>query len=136
MIEEAESALKALGSSWEWLEDDNLKTITSVLPAVRVDNEGPHRTGTISFYNSIVAAYLGWNDRRNEGKRAIRTSDGEALDPSFMEDAARLMEEICVAVPWQKGDAIIVDNRLVMHARRTFTGPRRILAAIGRDPSR
>ena len=31
---------------------------------------------------------------------------------------------------WKKGDVLLIDNRLVLHARRSFSGPRRILASI------
>lgn len=65
--EGAEKELISLGSTWEWLDNGNLKTTTSVLPGVRFDN-GPHRTNTKTFFNSIVAAYAGWNDSRNVGE--------------------------------------------------------------------
>jgi hypothetical protein len=58
-IEGAEEKLSELGSSWEWLPDGSLKTITKALPAVRDDN-GPGRTNTRNFFNSMVAAYTGY----------------------------------------------------------------------------
>ncbi|RYH19221.1 hypothetical protein EON65_26350 [archaeon] len=95
------------------------------------------RTQSTSFFNSLVAAYTGWNDTRNRGEEAVILAEtGEVLDPAFMRDCQRIMEEICVAIPWQKGDVMLLDNRTVMHSRRTFEGPRRILAALGRDPNR
>ena len=103
------------------------------MPAVKRDQ----RTQSTSFFNSLVAAYTGWNDSRNRGDEAVILAEtGEVLDPVFMGDCQRIMEEICVAIPWQKGDVMLLDNRTVMHSRRTFEGPRRILAALGRDPSR
>jgi hypothetical protein len=38
--DEAEAKLQELGSSWEWLPDGNLKTITATLPAVKVRGAG------------------------------------------------------------------------------------------------
>jgi alpha-ketoglutarate-dependent taurine dioxygenase len=35
-----------------------------------------------------------------------------------------------VVFRWQKGDIIAIDNWTVMHARKTFVRPRRILAAL------
>lgn len=133
IIEQAEMALQKLGSSWEWLPDGSLKTITSTVPAVRID-QGEKRSGNKTFFNSIVAAYTGWNDSRNDGSKAVRTSDGEYLDPTFMIDAEEIMQDICVAIPWQSGDLLLLDNRTTMHSRRVFEGPRRILAALARDP--
>jgi len=33
---------------------------------------GVLRTNRKTFFNSIVAAYVGWNDSRNDGKKAVR----------------------------------------------------------------
>ena len=33
-------------------------------------------------------------------------------------------------MPWQSGDALILDNATVQHARQAFTPPRRILASL------
>jgi hypothetical protein len=56
--EEAETKLAQLGSTFEWLDNGDLKTITSVLPAVRLD-AGPRRSQEKTFFNSMVAAYTG-----------------------------------------------------------------------------
>eukprot|EP01040_Poterioochromonas_malhamensis_P005830 gene5830-6270_t len=133
--EEAEVALQKLGSSWEWLSNGDLKTVTALLPAVKVD-AGVNRSDVRTFFNSLVAAYTGWNDVRNDGTKAVVSGDGEYLSPQLMEDAKTIMDEISVAVPWQKGDVFLVDNRTAMHSRRPFEGPRRILAALARDPNR
>ena len=41
-----------------------------------------------------------------------------------------------MAFKWEKGDVILIDNRTVMHSRRPFEGPRRILASLVLDPDR
>jgi alpha-ketoglutarate-dependent taurine dioxygenase len=35
-----------------------------------------------------------------------------------------------VEFPWQKGDVVLLDNILSLHARNAFTGPRKILTAM------
>lgn len=133
--EEAERALQKLGSTWEWLPNGDLRTITAVLPAIRTDS-GVNRSELKTFFNSIVAAYTGWNDVRNDGRRAVRLADGRDLDETFMADAVKVMNDVAVAIPWVKGDLLLVDNRTAMHSRRPFEGPRRILASLARDPVR
>jgi hypothetical protein len=137
LTEEAERKLVSLGSTWEWAEDGsgNLKTVTAILPAIRIDS-GDRRTGEKTFFNSMVAAYSGWNDSRNIGEKAVMFGNGEFCDPVAMADAIRIMDEICVAIPWQQNDFFLIDNRTVMHSRKPFEGPRRILASLVRDPSR
>mmetsp|Transcript_12565 Transcript_12565/g.12188 ORF Transcript_12565/g.12188 Transcript_12565/m.12188 type:complete len:320 (+) Transcript_12565:88-1047(+) len=136
--EGAESALTKQGSSFEWLPGDVLKTITKPLPAVRTDRstDDTKRTGTTNFFNSIVAAYTGWNDSRNRGSEAVVLGDGTPVPAVFIKDAVAIMDEICVALPWERGDVLLIDNRTVMHSRRPFQGPRRILASLVRDPAR
>jgi alpha-ketoglutarate-dependent taurine dioxygenase len=51
-------------------------------------------------------------------------------------DAAAIMDDICVTFQWQAGDLLLLDNRLVMHSRQPFSGPRKILASLVRDPER
>jgi hypothetical protein len=135
LAEEAEEKLRSLGSSWEWLENGDLKTITAVLPAIRIDS-GENRTNEKTFYNSMVAAYTGWNDDRNTGKHAVQLADGTYCDETAMETATLLMDEISAKIQWQENDFILIDNRTVMHSRKPYEGKRRILAALARDPLR
>lgn len=134
--EEAEEKLQSLGSTWEWLPNGDLKTITATLPAIRVD-EGENRTQEKTFFNSVVAAFLGWNDTRNKGETAVMLGDvDEYCDSSGLQTAAAIMDEIAVAIPWQQGDVLLLDNRTTMHSRKPFEPPRRILASLARDPQR
>jgi len=123
--EEAESRLLELGYTWEWLEDGCLKATTPVLPAVRVLPDGRK-----TFYNQLIAAFKGWKDSRNDPSKAITLGDGTPLDKEAVLKAADLAEEITFDVPWQSGDVALVDNYLVMHGRRTFSGTRKVLASL------
>lgn len=100
--------------------------MTKILPAVRLDE----RTGKKSWFNSIVAAYFGWTDARNDGKKAITFSDGELMPESAVTTCAKILDESCVSFSWVQGDVLLIDNRQVLHARKSFEPPRRILAAL------
>ncbi|KAK7471590.1 hypothetical protein BaRGS_00035753 [Batillaria attramentaria] len=123
---EAERKAAAQGTSTEWLPNGCLKTITKVLPAVRVEE----RTGRKTWFNSVIAAYRGWRDSRNCAEKAVTFGDGSPMPPDVMDSLDEVFRDVAVAVTWQKGDVIVVDNRLVLHSRRSFTPPRRILAAL------
>ena len=57
---------------------------------------------------------------------------GEGPIPDEVIDRiGEVYEELCVETPWQKGDLIALDNMLVAHARRPFTGERKIVVAMG-----
>lgn len=127
---EAEAAMRAHGTSFEWLPNGDCRTITTALPALRVDK----RTGQQVFFNSVVAAYTGWYDARNDGKKAIILGDGSQVDETAIEAVAAFMKERRVAFKWHKGDVLIIDNGLAMHSRDTFVPPRRVLASIRGPP--
>jgi hypothetical protein len=123
--EEAEARLRTLGYTWEWLADGCLWATTPVLPAVREVSPGRK-----TFFNQLIAAFKGWKDTRNDPSKAIHFGDGQPLDREAVSIASELADELTFDVHWQKGDAVLVDNFLVMHGRRTFRGTRKVLASL------
>jgi len=128
--EEAEAAMKKHGTSFEWLPNGDCRTVTDALPGLRFDK----RTGKTVFFNSMIAARLGWNDARNDGKKAVVLGDGSQVDEQAVEAVAEFMKERRVVFKWKEGDVLIIDNTLAMHARETFVPPRRVLASIRGPP--
>lgn len=124
--EEAEAVMREAGMSWEWLDGGNLRTETATLSAIRHDPETDQKV----FFNQVISVYLGWNDSRNTGEKAVVTGDGEYMDPAVMEETARAMDALCVNFKWQRGDVLWISNYTVLHARQPYEGDRRILASI------
>jgi alpha-ketoglutarate-dependent taurine dioxygenase len=123
---EAEEKCKSQGGECEWLDDGCLKTVSKILPAIRFDE----RTGKETWFNSIVAAYIGWKDSRNVPEKAVTFGDDTPLDGDIVRKCNEILQESCVSFKWQQGDVVLVDNKLVLHARKTFVPPRRILASL------
>jgi len=126
--DQAEARLRDIDYDWEWLPDDCLRATTPVLPAVR-DLGG----GRKSFFNQLIAAFQGWKDDRNDPSKSIRFGDGAPLDRDAVNVATELAYELAFDMPWQRGDAVLVDNFVTMHGRRTFRGTRKVLASLA-DP--
>ncbi len=122
---DAEARLRGLGYEWQWLEDGCLRAITPVLPAVYDLGDGRK-----SFFNQLIAAFCGWKDARNDPAKAITFGDGTPLDRDAVMTAVALAEELAFDIPWQRGDVALVDNYVVMHGRRTFSGSRKVLASL------
>lgn len=117
---EAEEKLKELGYSWSWQDDNSLKAITPVLPAIRIlDN------GTKVFYNQLIAAYMGWEGVREDPARAITFGDDTKIPLSGLEKIVELSKKFTFDVKWQDGDVALVDNKLAMHGRRPYAGERK-----------
>lgn len=113
-----------------WNSDGSLTTMTPSCKVFDCDSIGRE-----TFFNSIVAARTGWNDDRNVGTNAVVFGDGSHLTfecRAMLDYAASFMEEEAVRITWKAGDALILDNRQVLHARETFdaTTHRRILASL------
>jgi Taurine catabolism dioxygenase TauD, TfdA family len=123
--DQAEQRMRELNYTWEWLDDNCVRATTPVLPAVF---ELPD--GRKTFFNQLIAAYQGWKDKRNDPSKAITFGDGTPLDREAVMQAIAIAEELAFDVPWQAGDVALVDNYLVMHGRRTFSGTRRVLASL------
>lgn len=123
--EQVETRMRELGYSWQWTADDCLRATTPVLPAVRETADGRP-----VFFNQLIAAFRGWKDSRNDPAQAIKFGDGSPLDRETVLAVAALADELSFDVPWQAGDLVVVDNLLVMHGRRTFQGPRKVLASL------
>ena len=127
----AEQKMKDLGTTWRWLKNGNLRTETATVPAVRTDA----RTGMKTFFNSMVAAYTGWMDSRNDPKKAVFCGDGSPVNGDTLIKTGQAMEEEAAKIRWKRGDVMLIDNKLVLHARKPFVGPRRIVASIAPDDS-
>lgn len=122
----AEERAAKLGMKLEWTEEGGAKTIMGPIPAIKFDKSRNRKV----WFNSMVAAYTGWEDKRNEPRKAVTFGDGEPLPEDIVHDCLRILEEECVAVPWQRGDVLLIDNWAVLHSRRPFVPPRRVLASL------
>jgi hypothetical protein len=80
----------------------------------------------------VVAAFTGWNDKRNIGKNAVVFGDGSALPVDVIDDLVLFMHSNCSPYEWTPGKFVIVDNTVTYHSRWPFKGIRRIFAAIGK----
>eukprot|EP00928_Gymnodinium_smaydae_P041180 TRINITY_DN27876_c0_g1_i1.p1 TRINITY_DN27876_c0_g1~~TRINITY_DN27876_c0_g1_i1.p1 ORF type:complete len:780 (-),score=128.27 TRINITY_DN27876_c0_g1_i1:128-2209(-) len=128
--EEAEEVMRKQGTSWKWLPNGDCWTITAALPALKTDA----RTGKKVFFNSVVAAFTGWNDARNCGEKAVVFGDDTPVPGDTVRAIAAFMAEREVAFTWKNGDVLMIDNGLVMHSRQAFKPPRRVLAALRGPP--
>jgi len=127
--EEAEKRAHATGTETvEWVEKGAMKVVTVPLDAVKLDE----RTGKHVFFNSIVLLHPASHGITAAGSSLWKPTYGDFSDiaDSDVLDAFHIMKEEGIMFKWQKGDVVLVDNTLALHARNVFTPPRRILTAI------
>ncbi|HND20439.1 MAG TPA: TauD/TfdA family dioxygenase, partial [Acidobacteriota bacterium] len=56
--------------------------------------------------------------------------DGTPIDPAALEIIRQAFDQVTVAFPWERGDLELVDNLLVSHGRRPYTGERKVIVAM------
>lgn len=135
--EEVEERMKELGYSWEWVVGEDgtevLKSTSPVLPAVRTAPGTDRKV----FFNQIVAMIANaqeFAERSGASEinigRFLHFANGHPVDVDILRAAKRICDDLAVELNWQAGDVALLDNYLVMHARRAFDGPRRVLASL------
>ena len=60
----------------------------------------------------------------------VTYGDGSEIDVDDLLHVRAVSQECEVTFPWQAGDVLVIDNIMVMHGRKPFTGPRRVLVAM------
>ncbi|MBB5803617.1 alpha-ketoglutarate-dependent taurine dioxygenase [Saccharothrix ecbatanensis] len=61
--------------------------------------------------------------------------DGSPITDEEFDLITRAFDPPLLAEPWETGDLLMIDNILVSHGRRPFTGDRRILVAMTKRPA-
>ena len=151
---ECEARLAHYGYEARWLPGDALDMTTPVLSAVRAVR-GPRGPDTRVFFNQASAQALS-NAADFEAARARAAAEAAAMQGAaaaapvdsappppaltFGDGAPVPLEPLrfalarceahAVDIAWQRGDVALLDNFLVMHARRAYEGPRRVLASL------
>ncbi len=117
----AQDRLTALGYEWTWDDESCLATVSPVLPAIR-----QLKNGKRIFFNQLIAAFKGWR----QGQKSICFGDYSQIDTAAMEQVSSIADRLTYNLAWQAGDAVLIDNYLVMHGRRPYSGTRRVLASL------
>jgi alpha-ketoglutarate-dependent taurine dioxygenase len=60
-------------------------------------------------------------------------ADGSEISLSDLNCIRRVVVEQMVMFDWQRGDVLLIDNKLVAHGRQPYQPPRKILAALLAD---
>lgn len=119
-VASAEAKLSELGYSWVWQDDGSLVATTPVLPAVmQLEN------GTKTFFNQLIAAYMGWKGVKENPASAITFGDDSHISKDALELVNGLAAQFTYDLQWQDGDVAIIDNYMAMHGRRPYSGERK-----------
>jgi alpha-ketoglutarate-dependent taurine dioxygenase len=99
-------------------------------------------TGDVSFFNQLQLHHVACLPPKTrtavtamfgEGNlpRSACFGDGTPIPDAAVEELVELYWRQSTAFTWRQGDVLLVDNFLMAHAREPFTGPRKIVVAMG-----
>lgn len=123
-----------IGASFRWTDDGGL-VWRETLPAIR-----RHRvTGEEAWFNQIANFHpvrmkpeLRASIPPDEYPRNVFFADGSAISEDMFDEIRACMASAELCFPWRSNDVLMIDNQAVAHGRRSYQGPRRILAAMAR----
>jgi alpha-ketoglutarate-dependent taurine dioxygenase len=133
---QVEAYCEANELTYEWLEDDALRT-SQVNPATAVHPQ----TGEKVWFNQAHLFHVS-----SLGKDIARTlldslgeenvprnsyyGDGSPIEPEVLDLVRSTYERTKVKFQWQKNDLLLLDNMLFTHGREPYIGPRQVLVGM------
>lgn len=128
-----EQYCKSLGIEYEWREGDRLRT-RQVRPAiVRHPNTGESAWFNHATFFHVSTLEPGIREallkefKREDLANNTYYGDGSEIEPAVLDELREAYLKECLMFKWQKGDVLMLDNILTAHARKPFTGERKIV---------
>jgi alpha-ketoglutarate-dependent taurine dioxygenase len=132
-----EAACTRQGMTCEWTNSGALRVKQRCAAVLRHP-----KTGEMSFFNQVQLHHVHCLDpdvrqsllaifKPEDLPRQVYYGDGSIIEDSVMDHIGEIYEKHAVRFQWKQGDLVSLDNVLTAHARDTYTGPRRIVVALG-----
>ncbi|ACU60869.1 TauD/TfdA family dioxygenase [Chitinophaga pinensis] len=133
-----EQHCRSIDIQYEWKKNDGLRLI-NLRPATRIHPV----TGEKVWFNQ-ADQYHPTHFPEEVYKTLMRMSagveedlplfvsfgDGSKIPESTIHEIIRVIDTVTVVRPWEKGDFVIVENMLVAHGRKAYTGDRKIVVSM------
>ncbi|PMB52382.1 non-ribosomal peptide synthetase [Fischerella thermalis CCMEE 5201] len=121
----------------EWKDNKRLRT-RQIRPAIA---QHP-KTGEMVWFNHVVFWHVSslqtqfreqFFSEFTEEDLPYNTyyGDGCPIEDSVIAEIREIYQQEMIIYPWQKGDILMLDNMLIAHGRKPYSGTRKILTAMG-----
>ena len=126
---EAEHRLLSMGYTFKWQDDASLKALSPLLPAV-VDLEFGRR----SFYHQLIAAFRGWPGVQENPASGVMFGDRTEISLDLLDTMSALAQEYTTELNWADGQVAVINNKMVMHGRKPYSGEKKRLMLVSMAP--
>ncbi|MEU6095309.1 TauD/TfdA family dioxygenase [Streptomyces sp. NPDC047079] len=134
--DDVEKFLDGAGAEYEWQPDGGLRVTQVRRATVRHPV-----TDTEVWFNQAdqwhaaglgdeTAAALARIMPERDLPQSVSFADGSPIPEAYVTQVRDRGLQAAVDVDWEAGDLLLIDNVLVAHGRRPYTGPRRVLVAM------
>ena len=120
---------------WKWMPGDNLQVWNIMEGFINLPE-----TGEEIFFNQVTANHGSYYTNHpifgknkcalNEQPFHAQYGDGEEFEEEFLDQIRTASWKNATAVKLEKGDLILVDNRLIPYARMSYKGERLLSAVL------
>ncbi|WP_373460619.1 TauD/TfdA family dioxygenase [Pseudomonas sp. PvP006] len=124
------------GIEWEWKTDGDLRTrqrCPAVLQHPETDEwvwfNQAHLFHVSAIEPAVRASLLAAVGEENL-PRHVYFGDGSPIADALLDSVRAVYDQTAVSFPWQAGDILMLDNRLVAHGRNPYTGDRKVIVAM------
>lgn len=133
ILQKVEAEVKRHSNMFEWHDDGSL-SVTHVVPIIREHTS----TGLPTWFGNLTSAYGRSRHHGDDGLyHPLPTYGDDSLIATVdLMLALNLVEEMQVDIEWQKGDIVLIDNYVIMHSRKPWTGQRVVFAALWEQEGR
>lgn len=134
---EVERYCREAGISWEWLEGGRRLRTRQVRPAVARHPV----TGEWLWFNQAHLFHTSGLDKstrealhatyqEEDLPRQTFLGDGSPIPVTLLDEVREVYRQTLQTFTWERGDVLVVDNMLISHGRKAFTGERKVYVAM------